>query len=420
MAISIIRRIERCRMCGNSDLRSILHLGDQALTGVFPRRPDTQLTCGPLELVRCHVSSPDHCGLVQLRNSFDLKEMYGDNYGYRSSLNQSMVEHLRAKVAQLRTIVTLNPNSLVIDIGSNDGTTLSFYPPGAATLAGIDPTAAKFRAFYRPDIQVIPDFFSAAAVRAAFGAQKADIITSIAMFYDLEDPVAFVRQIAEVLAPEGIWHFEQSYLPTMLRLTSYDTVCHEHLEYYALRQIKWALARAGLRIIEVQINDINGGSFAITAAHQSSTLATRDSVARAIAQEDSLALDQPDIYQRFAQRTVAHRQELLDLLARLRGENALVLGYGASTKGNVILQYCGLTPRELPFIAEVNKDKFGCYCPGTLIPIISEADAHAMNPGYFLVLPWHFRSNLIAREQAFLGRGGKMIFPLPAIETVSA
>jgi SAM-dependent methyltransferase len=355
---------------------------------------------------------------VQLRNSFDLKEMYGDNYGYRSSLNQSMVEHLRAKVAHLRTIVSPGPRSLVIDIGSNDGTLLSFYPQDSALLAGIDPTAAKFRAFYRPDIQVLPDFFSAAAVRAAFGTRKADIITSIAMFYDLEDPIAFVRQIADVLADHGIWHFEQSYLPTMLKLTSYDTICHEHLEYYALRQIEWALARAGLRIIDVSINAINGGSFAITAAHQNSSHKAADGVARALAQEKLLGLDQADIYQQFANRTTAHRRDLLDLLSRLRRENALVLGYGASTKGNVILQYCGLTPTELPFIAEVNKDKFGCYCPGTHIPIISEDEAHAKNPAYFLVLPWHFRPNLIAREQAFLARGGKMIFPLPAIETV--
>jgi NDP-4-keto-2,6-dideoxyhexose 3-C-methyltransferase len=212
--MAMYTQIERCRLCGNSDLRSILHLGEQKLTGIFPRSRETPVSSGPLELVRCHGEpGTDACGLVQLRHSFNLNEMYGEGYGYRSSLNRSMVEHLKAKVAGLIPLVHPKKGALVLDIGSNDGTTLSFYPPGEATLVGIDPTAAKFRQYYRPDIRVIPDFFSAQAVRSNLGERKADIITSIAMFYDLEAPLAFVRQIAEVLSPKGIWHFEQSYLP---------------------------------------------------------------------------------------------------------------------------------------------------------------------------------------------------------------
>ncbi len=413
-------KIEKCRLCGNPDLKSILNLGVQALTGVFPRDKKGEVSSGPLDLVRCNVADESqHCGLVQLRHSFDLNEMYGDNYGYRSSLNRAMVDHLRDKVAMLTRLVQPSAESLVIDIGSNDGTLLSFYHAGGPTLVGIDPTSGKFRAYYRKDIQVITDFFSSAAVKRTFGERKAEIITSIAMFYDLENPLSFVKQIAEVLSPNGVWHFEQSYLPSMLATTSYDTICHEHLEYYALRQIEWALSRAGLKIIDVQLNDVNGGSFAITAAHANSKHRPTPAVVESKASEAKLGLETDAPYHLFAELVSRHRSDLLELLAKLRRENARVLGYGASTKGNVILQYCGLGPKDLSAIAEVNSDKFGCFTPGSLIPIISEVEAHSQQPDYFLVLPWHFRDNLIHREDAYLRSGGKMIFPMPKIEVVS-
>jgi SAM-dependent methyltransferase len=416
----ICNHVERCRLCGNQDLQTIIHLGVQSLTGVFPRASIDSVSSGPLELVRCKVTdAKQHCGLVQLRHSFDLNEMYGENYGYRSSLNRAMVDHLRDKVAILTRLVKPSSDSLVIDIGSNDGTLLSFYHAGGPTLVGIDPTSGKFRAYYRQDIHVITDFFTSAAVKKSFGERKADIITSIAMFYDLEDPLAFVKQIADVLSPNGVWHFEQSYLPSMLATTSYDTICHEHLEYYALRQIEWALSRAGLKIIDVQLNDVNGGSFAITASHVGATHQPSASVAETRANEAKLGLETNEPYHLFAERVVHHRSELLELLSKLRQENATVLGYGASTKGNVILQYCGLGPKDLPAIAEVNSDKFGCFTPGSLIPIISEVEAHARKPDYLLVLPWHFRDNLIHREDEYLRSGGKMIFPMPKIEVVS-
>lgn len=413
--------ITRCRICGNPNLVSVLHLGEQHLTGVFPRNRQRQPTCGPLELVKCHAPEDSAaCGLVQLRQSYRLEEMYGMDYGYRSALNQSMVRHLRAKVESLRRLVTLRQGDVVLDIGSNDGTTLSCYPADAGlTLVGIDPTSEKFKEYYRSDILRIADFFSAAAFERACPGRKARIVTSIAMFYDLEAPLDFMREVARILAPDGIWHFEQSYLPLMLSQNAYDTICHEHREYYALRQIQWLVERAGLKIVDVETNDVNGGSFGVTVARKDSTMQHNVAAAeRMLRMEDANGLQDLSRYAAFAQDVFAHRERLLALLAGIRAEGKTVLGYGASTKGNVILQFCGITAESLPAIAEVNQDKVGAYTPGTLIPIIAESEARARKPDYLLVLPWHFRQNLLEREAAYLQAGGRMIFPLPHIEVV--
>ena len=224
------RAITKCRVCGNTNLKVVLDLGDQYLTGTFPRSNDgIDISKGPLQLVKCH-GATNVCGLLQLAHNFDLGEMYGSNYGYRSGLNYRMVEHLMRKVESIRKLVDLNPEDLVVDIGSNDGTTLGFYPENL-TLVGIDPTAAKFREYYKRHIKVVPDFFRARQLTKLHQTKKAKIITSFAMFYDLEAPLDFVQQIQEVLHADGVWVFEQSYLPLMLETNAYDTVCHEHLEY---------------------------------------------------------------------------------------------------------------------------------------------------------------------------------------------
>ena len=410
--------IGACRCCGNARLEPILSLGVQHLTGVFPRSPVETVTSGPLELVKCF--GTEACGLVQLRHTYDSTEMYGGNYGYRSGLNQTMVRHLGSTARTVLAKYPCQSGAIVLDVGSNDGTLLSFMPASAQRV-GMDPTIAKYRKYYDSGIHPIPEFFSAATFREFYGEQRAEIITSIAMFYDLDDPLAFVHDIAAVLAPTGVWYFEQSYLPTMLAQNAYDTICHEHLEYYALEQIQWMMSRCGLRVIDVQLNDVNGGSFSVAVCHdQAHYRPNLDAIEALATLEHSRGLDSLAPYQAFATRVAAHRDQLLAALAGIRSTGASTLGYGASTKGNVILQYCGLSPAEIPAIAEVNTDKFGAFTPGTNIPIISETEAHARNPDYFLVMPWHFRDNLIQREAAFLNRGGKLIFPLPEISVVTS
>lgn len=416
----MFKKADCCRICRNTNLQPIISLGEQALTGVFPRHTSQELTVGPLDLVRCEVDDPaKHCGLVQLAHSYEPSEIYGDDYGYRSGLNRSMVEHLKNKIAELMKIVPLESADMAIDIGANDGTTLGFYPENGATLVGIDPSANKFSRYYKPHIHRLAELFSVSALRDRFPGRRAKIVTSIAMFYDLEEPQEFVRQVASILTDDGIWHLEQSYLPLMLRTNAYDTICHEHIEYYALRQMEIMIRDSGLRIVDVSLNDVNGGSFALTVAKAESRYAPKQpAIDELLRQEEQLDLNTAGPFQQFKANVLRHREELVGLLRELKSQGKKVLGYGASTKGNVILQYCGLTPADLPAIAEVNEDKFGSFTPGTLIPIISEAEAHAMRPDYFLMMPWHFRQNLLQREQGFLERGGKVIFPLPKIEIV--
>jgi SAM-dependent methyltransferase len=410
----MIREITRCRMSGSANLVPVLSLGTQKLTGVFPTSREATITEGPLELVWC----PDS-GLLQLRHSYDLGEMYGLNYGYRSGLNQSMVRHLTAKVRSLERLRSLEAGDVVVDIGSNDATLLKAYGRSGLRRVGIDPTGVKFKAFYDGGIDLIPDFFSAAAFRSRYPEAKARIITSIAMFYDLESPVQFIREVAEVLAPDGIWLFEQSYMPSMLRTNSYDTICHEHLEYYALHPVKQMLEQCGLRILDVQMNAVNGGSFAVTAALTGAPFASNQSVIEwLLGQEVLMGLHTPRPFRQFEERVFEHRGNLQRLVRALLADGKRILGYGASTKGNVLLQFCGFTEKDIPAIAEVNPDKLGCYTPGTGIPIVSEAEAKAMRPDYFLVLPWHFKNGILEREAEYLAAGGKMIFPLPEIEIV--
>jgi hypothetical protein len=407
-------KIDACRVAKSANLVSVLNLGHQTLTGVFPKCRDATITSGPLELVWC----PDS-GLLQLAHSFQASEMYGENYGYRSGLNQSMVRHLGRKIGGLERRADLKPGDVVLDIGSNDATSLKAYTVSALDRIGIDPTGEKFRHHYPADLALVPDFFSARNFWSV-AKKPAKIVTSIAMFYDLEDPIAFAREVAEVLAADGIWHFEQSYMPSMLRLCSYDTICHEHLEYYSLAVVRSVLDAAGMKIVDVQMNSVNGGSFAVDAtAKKNNNARCNDAVVGwLLGQEDRMGLNTPRPYRDFEERVYRHRADLTRLLRTLVADGKKVLGYGASTKGNVVLQFCGFTEKDIPAIAEVNPDKFGAFTPGTGIPIVSEEEARAMEPDYFLVLPWHFKEGILAREQAFTAKGGKMIFPFPEIEIV--
>ena len=328
-----------------------------------------------------------------------------------------MVQHLHNKVKKILDCVSLNSEDIIVDIGSNDSTLLRAYPKNKLNLVGFDPTGTKFKKFYPDHITLIADFFNSKSFKNKFGEKKAKVITSIAMFYDLEKPLEFVREVYDILSEDGIWVLEQSYMPRMLEVKAFDTICHEHLEYYRLKQIYWMMNKVGFKIIDIEFNQINGGSFSVTVAKSESPLREAPSLERLLIEEENKGLSTNRPYDEFRKKVFEFKIQIRKLLNKIHNEKEVVLGYGASTKGNVILQFAEITSKDIPYIAEVNADKFGCYTPGSLIPIISEDEAKKMNPDYFFVFPWHFKEFILKKEKTTLNNNTALLFPLPTIET---
>ena len=405
--------VKKCRICASRNLVLIFSLGEQSLTGVFPKSLDEKISKGPVDLLKC-----SECGLVQLKQSYSLSEMYGENYGYRSGLNQSMIDHLSLKIKNVLAIVKLDEGDAIIDIGSNDGTTLSLYEYGKYNLYGIDPTAKKFIDFYRDDINILSDFFSVELMEDNY-ISKAKIITSFSMFYDLEDPTSFAKLIKTSLHEDGLWIFEQSYLPFMIETNSFDTICHEHLEFYSLKQIELILKNAGLKIVDLEFYNVNGGSISISATHHESLsyhVNTKKVQETLTKESEVLKLDSLTTYVDFNDRVDSLKKELMDLLINIKDQGKSISILGASTKGNVLLQYYGITNKLVDYVGEVNPDKFSSFTPGTLIPIIDEDKLLATNPDYLLVLPWHFKDYFITAKKY---KGRNLIFALPEVELIT-
>lgn len=402
-------KIKFCRSCKSRNISRVFSLGKQSLTGIFPSKKTDKITIGNLSLVICN-----NCKLLQLENNFNPNEMYGRNYGYMSSLNKSMMSHLKLKALNFKKKYKLKNGDSILDIGSNDGTFLSYFNK-KHKLYGCDPTIKKFSKYYRKDINQIPDFFS----KKILGDKKFNLITSISMFYDLPDPLNFAEEIYSVLKDNGVWHIELSYMPMMLKNLSYDTICHEHLEYYSLKSLKFLLDKANLKIIDLSFNQINGGSIALDITKKESKYKEISHLIKWILEsEKKNRYNEIKRQKEFFRQCKKHKNLLKKLLLSLKKQNKKVLGYGASTKGNVILQYCNINSKIIPFIGEVNKFKYNKFTPGSKIKIISEKQLKNMRPDYLLVLPWHFKDHIIKRENEFLKKGGKLIFPLPDIEII--
>jgi SAM-dependent methyltransferase len=402
-------KIKSCRVCKSKKIDTVHSLGSMFFTGIFPKLKNNKVPKGELKLIRCR-----KCCLLQLEDNFDSKLMYGDNYGYMSSLNKAMESHLQLKSKYLLDTYKLKKSSYILDIGSNDGTFLNFFNKNFKLFA-CDPTIKKFKNYYRKDIKLISDFFS----KDKFKDLKFNLITSIAMFYDLPDPLKFAKDIKSVLSKEGIWHIEMSYMPSMLNNISYDTICHEHLEYYSVKSLKHLMDLANLKIIDISFNQVNGGSISLDIAQMNSKhVENKTLVEWLLLRENLNGSNNLKIQKQFFNKCNKQRLLLNDLLKKLKLQGKKIYGYGASTKGNVILQYCGINEKYLDCIIEVNKFKFNKYTPGSKIKILSEKHMNKKKPDYLLVLPWHFKDYIIKKENLFLRNGGKMIFPLPEIEII--
>ena len=410
-------KIEKCRVCGNEHLITVLDLGDQFLSGIFPKTIDLGMYKGPLALVKCD-EKKGGCGHVQLEHTFDLPTMYGDEYGYRSGLNGSMIRHLREKAEKIKADTNLDSGDIVVDIAGNDGTFLGFFPHDLQ-LMSIDPTSRKFKDYIPEHVNHIADFFSADTYRERFGKQKAKVVTSFSLFYDLEDPCEFARQVHEILDCHGIWVLEQSYMPEMLKQNSFDTVCHEHLSYYGMRQLKYIMDKAGFKIVDFEFNDVNGGSISVvvTPSTNSERKECTTKLTGLIALEIEKKLDTIEPWEEFAQRINDCKEQFWKIIDFYKGNGAKICCLGASTKGNVTLQTWEVTPDDVEMIGDVNPDKDGSFTPGTWIPIKDEEDVLMRDYDLHIVLPWHFRDFFLKNEKF---KGKRFLFPLPEPEVVIA
>ena len=407
----IAREVTVCRICGGG-LKLVLDMGDQALGCRYPKAGE-EAPRAPLVLMRC-----EKCGLLQLSHSVVTAEMYRTDYGYRSGINATMRAHLAGVVKAAHDLargVTAD-GSAVLDIGSNDGTLLNCW--GVMVLPGlkigIDPSAPES---YEHAI-AIQDYFSA---EAYFNAtlKKAKAVTSIAMLYDLDDPVWFAKEVAEVLHSDGVWVIEVMYAGAMLD-GAFDQISHEHVTHLGLRDIKDIVERAGLRVFDANLNDMNGGTLRVMVCHKdgphSAHLRPIGSINAGILNAEA-AWD--DAYcAAFADKARRTATALHDLIGDLNAAGRTVDILGASQKGNTLLQFAGLDNAYIRRAVERDDAKVGLFTPGTDIPIVSEKDAADSWPDYYLVLPWHFRDEIVEREAAFIDAGGHMIFPLPRIEII--
>lgn len=361
------------------------------------------------------------CGLVQTRHTVPGSILYS-SYWYRSGVNRTMTENLHGIAHAVESIVPLEPGDLVVDIGCNDGTLLDGYQSEGLRYVGFDPSDVS-RYAVKKGYDVVRDFYSAEGLRQRRSDQKAKAITSIAMFYDLEEPSAFVADVANALAERGIWVLELHYLPSMLETNSFDAIVHEHLEYYSLAVIERLVGAEGLAVVAGELNDINGGSIRLFIGHEGAHQHTPDQeeqLRQLRVREFEMALDSPEPYEAFRLRVEKVRDELSSICRKLHAEGKTIHVYGASTKGNTILQYAGLDHSLIEAAADRNSDKWGSETIGTKIPIISEEESRARNPDYYLVLPWHFLGEFTEREQDFLQQGGKFIVPLPEVRVIGA
>ena len=404
--------IKKCRFCKTNKFNEIVNLGNQPLSGVFPDISSKDPPKGKLILIKCK-----KCNLIQLKHSASINKMYGNDYGYNSSLSKLMVNHLKLEFNNLMKYLRPKDNISVLDIGSNDGTFLSFYKKNVFKL-GIDPSGNRFLSNYKKNnSNLINDFFSYDSVHSKYPNKKFDIITSYAMFYDIEDPLKFCKDIAKLLKQNGIWSLELSYLPLLIQNMTYDQICHEHLTYYDLTMLRNILLKAKIKILDVSFNEINGGSFNIVCSKISSKLKDNKKKIEEVIKNEARLYHENDLSS-FASRMKNSSKIIKEYLKILKENKKLVIGYGASTKGNIVLNYSNIDNKLLRYICDQNPFKLKKITPGSRIEIISKDKMRKLKCNYLFVLIWPFRKEVINQEISFIKKGGKLIFPLPLLHIV--
>ena len=403
-------RINKCRACKKNTLKKLFSLGNMCFTGKFPRK-DQKIKKKTISLVLCK-----NCELVQLGHNFDLKYLYGPDYGYRTGINKTMLDHVKSVVKYLSKKAKIKKNELVLDIASNDGSLLKYYSSGIIK-CGIDPILNKYINEYKDVNYKISSFFSANKINIYVKNKKFKIITALSVFYDAADPNKFLKDIKKLLHDKGVCLLEFADLASIVKYKMFDTICHEHLEYYSTKVIMKLCQENGLRVFDIKKNKINGASKQYYICHNISHFKDNSNViTNEIKIENKMKLAETKTYKKFIRDINLSKNKLVQFLKKIKKSGKKIHCYGASTKGNVLLQYYKINNDIINYAAERNKNKYNLYTPGTKIKIISEVLSRFYNPDYYLVLPWHFKKEILLREKFARKKGTKFIFPLPEFE----
>ena len=405
-----------CKNCHQKRLKKVIPIGKQPISSVFLSKKIKNLKKYSLDLYECQ-----NCKLVQFYKLAPLKNMYGTTYGYRTSLSKMMISHMRAKYKKVLKMKIIKNNSNILDVGSNDGTFLNLFANKKKNInsIGIDPSAKKFEKYYKKDINLIVDFFTSSKIKNFLIKNKIQkgnfsLISSFAMFYDVDDPNKFCQDICNLLEPNGIWILEMSYFPLLLSHLTYDQICHEHVAYYTLSSFNKIIEKNNLKILDISFNEINGGSIEIICAKRNSNhKANKQKIADVLNDEKKI---NDKTYKQFNHRINNVKKTINLFLSKFARQK--IIGYGASTKGNIVLNHCEINSKQLQFICDANSEKYGKYTPGSNIKIISKEKMRKLKPDYLLVLIWSFRSEVIKQEKEYILNGGKLIFHLPVFHIV--
>lgn len=413
-----------CRSCSSNNLSKILSLGKHGLSDFVDMSDQKKVSKYPLQLILCQ-----NCNLLQMRHTTPPDQLYTDRYGYRSGINHTTKSNLIEITEQAEKIINLKSDNIVVDIGCNDGTLLASYRTPGLIHVGFDPVTT-FAKYFRKSLKsngskknkFFNRYFDSKPFLKYFGKKRAKIVTAISMFYDLDNPNGFLSSIKEILHPEGILIIQQNYLVGMLEQCAFDNVVHEHLEYYSLETLENILKNHDLEVFDVVQTSINGGSFRTLVKFKDNKIKSSGGIKKVEemrSMEKKLSLGDTKTYLHFAQKVKKITYSLKNFIKKQTKKGNRIYIYGASTRGNTLVQACGLDYRFIKAAAERNQDKWGKKIASTGIPIISEEQARKDHPDYFLVLPWFFKQEFLDREKEYLISGGKMIFPLPNPEIVS-
>ena len=405
-------KIKNCRNCKNTELFDLFSLGKISFTGRFPNTIRQNVPKAYLNVLMCK-----KCKLVQLDRNFDLNYLYGKSYGYRTGINKTMTDHVKKIVRKCSALVKLKSKQYVLDIGSNDATLLNFYANDIIKV-GVDPLVNKYKKFYKKINYKISNFFKIKDIEKIKIKKKFKIISALSVFYDLRDPNKFIKEIKKILDDKGVFVLEHVDLYYIIKNNIFDTICHEHLVFYSTKIIIEMMKNNDLKVFNHEYNEINGGSSRYYICHSKANFKVSKNIKKVLLRENLWGIGLKKTYKLFFTKILNEKIKLIKLIKKIKNEKQDIHGYGASTKGNVLLQFYNINNKVVNYIADRNPLKWNSFTPGTRIKIISESQSRKIKPHFYLVLPWHFKNEILIREKNIRKKGTKFIFPLPKVRVV--